>query len=247
MVYRIKDWSSHYENNRTKDMKKMSWVPIPIKLSGDGYTTLMESKDGAGLFGAWIACVEVAASCEIRGTLVRSSGNPHDSKSLSRITRIPENIISKMLNLCTLEINWLEIIDLETGAVIPQEGAASLRKSAVLGNSREGTLGNTREGKGIRKHPFEKSPFYDKEKFSEALPGWSPEKKKLYYEKAKGYSEANGGQYLNWIAAVKNWERKDKSETRQSSRYGRQEVSRDTIRENARKTEELIQADRNDG
>ena len=71
--------------------------------------------------------------------------------------------------------------------------------------------GKGKEGKGMEggKHPFSKSPYYDFNLFKEPLlkKGWSIEKIKLYYEKAEGYSKANGGRYLDWLAAVQNWER----------------------------------------
>lgn len=58
-----------------------------------------------------------------------------------------------------------------------------------------------------KKHSFQESPFFDKESFKVALSPWPIEKIKYYYEQACGYSEANGGKYLNWIAAIKNWDR----------------------------------------
>jgi len=64
-----------------------------------------------------------------------------------------------------------------------------------------------------RKHSFEKSPYFDYEKFKLKLCDWSDVKIKKYYDAAKYYSVANGGRYLDWIAAVKNWERKEKKES----------------------------------
>ena len=68
--------------------------------------------------------------------------------------------------------------------------------------------------KGIipkKKHPFSNSPYYDFNVFKEPLlkKGWSIEKIKVYYEKAEGYSKANGGRYLDWLAAIQNWERSE--------------------------------------
>jgi len=72
-------------------------------------------------------------------------------------------------------------------------------------------LWNTRPvKKSSRKHSFEDSPYFNFNKFKYALPKWSRQKAQVYYDKAIGYSEANGGKYLNWISAVKNWERSDK-------------------------------------
>ena len=60
-----------------------------------------------------------------------------------------------------------------------------------------------------RLHAFSESPFYDFNKFREALPEWSEEECQEYYEAAKSYSETKGAKYLTWIGAVKVWKKKD--------------------------------------
>ena len=62
-VYRIKDWEDHFENNRTREVKVMHWVPIPTKMDGDGYTELIDMDSGTVIFGIWIMLIEVAAKC----------------------------------------------------------------------------------------------------------------------------------------------------------------------------------------
>ena len=83
-AYRIVDWAHHFENNRTKELKVLTWMRFPTKQDGDGYTDLLDHKDGAAHFGAWCALLQVAAKCGTRGTLLRDSGRPHDSISLAR-------------------------------------------------------------------------------------------------------------------------------------------------------------------
>ena len=39
------------------------------------------------------------------------------------------------------------------------------------------------------------------------LKDWPKEKADVYWLKAEGYSEANGGMYLSWVKAVRNWDR----------------------------------------
>lgn len=139
--YRIKNWNQIYENNRTRELKKLQWIPIPVKLDGDGYTNIMcdengqPRKTGPAIFGAFIAILEVAASCDniaLRGTLLRSSGEPHDFASLARITRIPIKIIEDMFSFCTISIKWIEIIDLETGAGMSHDNATPVPIPSIL-------------------------------------------------------------------------------------------------------------------
>ncbi len=35
--YRVRDWGVHFENSRSRDYKKLDWVPIPNKHDGKGY------------------------------------------------------------------------------------------------------------------------------------------------------------------------------------------------------------------
>ena len=69
-----------------------------------------------------------------------------------------------------------------------------------------------------RKHSFEKSPFFEFEAFKQALKDWPEEKCRDYHERAKLYSGANGGKYLNWVMAVQNWERSDSEKKTKSEK-----------------------------
>lgn len=134
--YRIKNWAEIYESHRTRPAARLKWFPCPIKLSGDGYTMIMELPDGSrrpdgpAIFGAWMACLEVAAECKPRGTLVRSDGFPHNPASLSRKTRQPADLISKMMDFCLKECKWLETIQIQEPAQIAPENAQSTPSSA---------------------------------------------------------------------------------------------------------------------
>lgn len=125
ILYRIRDWDKHFEKNRTRDLVKMTWVPMPNKQDGDGYTELLNHKDGAAHYGTWCAILNVASKCSPRGTLVRDGGRPHDFTSLQRITRVPAKTIEcAMARL--VSIGWLE------ACTISHEGAAIPHKGAVL-------------------------------------------------------------------------------------------------------------------
>lgn len=128
-LYKIRDWDKLFENNRTRDMKRMSWVPVPNRHDGDGYTCLVSRKNGAAIYGAWIVILQVASKCDPRGTLLRAPSKPHDAASISRITRIPEADIQAALIACSDETDWLEVEEL---AKIPQEGAENRQEGAEI-------------------------------------------------------------------------------------------------------------------
>ena len=145
-VYRIKDWDDNFENNRTRDLKVLNWVPVPNKHDGDGYTVLVDHENGAAHLGAWLATLQIASRCEIRGTLLRQNNKPHDSTSLARMSKLPKEVFDEVLpRLIDDEIGWMEVADKETLATIPHLPAAEPHDGAVIPQS---TAQKGREGKG---------------------------------------------------------------------------------------------------
>jgi hypothetical protein len=105
-TYHVTNWGEHYENNRSRKVKDLAWVPIPNKHDGERYSRLMQRKDAAQIFAAWILILQVASRCQDRGTLVRSDGSPHDSDSLSVKTRAPKAWFDLALPIL-VEMKWL--------------------------------------------------------------------------------------------------------------------------------------------
>lgn len=107
MTYRIKDWNRYFEHHRTRDLVKMTWVPMPNKMDGDGYTELLSHANGAAHLGAWLALVEIASKSETRGTLTRGNAKPHTLQTLERISLIPARVFAEAIPRL-VEIGWLE-------------------------------------------------------------------------------------------------------------------------------------------
>lgn len=147
-LYAIRGWNKHYENNRTRELKAMTWVPIPIKFDGDGYTELIGHANGAGHYGVWIAVVAVAGRCDPRGTLLRDCARPHDAGTLSRITRMPETLIAEALDRL-VSIGWIERKALQDNdpALACGVTAGTCGESAAAPHPTDyGREGNGREG-----------------------------------------------------------------------------------------------------
>lgn len=172
-MYRVKDWDSLYENNRSRDVLELEWVPFKNRHDGDGFTELMDHPNGMAHLGAWVLLVQVASKCgkpagkcgpgeTPRGTLRRDNGKPHDARSISRMcggdAAIFEEAIPRFL-----EIEWLEIIPDDLGtcinphqsAPIPQEPAVKPQGGDDRARGRvpfsslqfpEGGLGETKPG-----------------------------------------------------------------------------------------------------
>ncbi len=131
-IYRIRNWDKHYENNRTREMVKMSWVPVPNKHDGEGFQRIMREKDGLVIYGCWHLILQVASKClRPRGTLLRDDGTPLDAASIALKTGVrDEKLIQRALDFCCLpQVAWIEQLasgapdSPQEGAGLPQEGA----------------------------------------------------------------------------------------------------------------------------
>jgi hypothetical protein len=171
MIYRIRNWGDHFENNRTRELKELRFVILPNKHDGDGYTELLDHPNGAAHYGAWCAIVQVASKgkhpaegcdipagcCECRGVLLREGDRAHDPDSLSRLTRIPSLVFAEVLPRL-VSIGWMSVNEpqppmSELDSESPQGDAVS-RSSPVRRGMRKRdteqnrTEQNRTEGKG---------------------------------------------------------------------------------------------------
>ena len=129
MIYRIKDWAELYENSTSRKIRYCSWVPVPNKQDGLGYTTLITGhRDGAAHYGLWLALVCICSKQEGRwydkesaawmgepreGLLTdngRIDGTPLTDENIHLVTRIPKRTISTAISRL-IEIKWLEVVN----------------------------------------------------------------------------------------------------------------------------------------
>lgn len=163
-LLQVRAWAQLYENNRSRELGKTSWFPIPNDLSAYSYVELVAHADGAAHFGVWNALLMVASKAKPRGLLIREDRQPHTAESLARVTRLPHDVIEARI-VRLLEIGLLETGDNKPrkkstlrshpGAGNPQELAASPQEGAVEGKGIEHhhQEGNGTEKKGTRTEP----------------------------------------------------------------------------------------------
>lgn len=154
-VYRIAGWNGHFENNRTRLLKSLDWVPMPNKHDGDGFTELMDHKNSMAHYGAWCLLVQLASKCHPRGTLMRDGDRPHDAGTISRQTRGKKADFEEAIPRL-LQIGWLEETEYVSAC-----GSAEVALSGTqvpdadvqpAGGCGEVTIeGKGREGNGIEK------------------------------------------------------------------------------------------------
>lgn len=110
MTYRIKNWEEEYENNRTRPMKEMAWIPVKNRHDGEGFLRIMNEKDGIVIYGCWHLILQVASRCKPRGTLIGKDGTPLNAETISMRAhwRRPQDI-QRALDFCSLpQVGWIE-------------------------------------------------------------------------------------------------------------------------------------------
>ena len=85
---------------------------------------------------------------------------------------------------------------------IPKKGHSEESKSKKENKSK-----SKNKNGAERKTLFKNSQHYEYSVFREALKDWEEEKVKHYYRAAKEYCEAKGMKYIDWVSAVRNWDR----------------------------------------
>jgi hypothetical protein len=65
----------------------------------------------------------------------------------------------------------------------------------------------------INKIFFKDSIIFDKNKFEEKFPEWNKTKLAYYYESALNYSN-EGNKYIDWVATIRNWAKRDELQGR---------------------------------
>jgi len=225
VLYRIKNWDKHYENNRTRDLKEMHWVPIPISFDSDGYTLIMEKKNGPAIYGAWVALVLLAGRCEMRGTLMRKGKICHDAVSISRMTRCQISVIKEMLEVCHHECGWIEVDHYGPETAIPQEGATIPQVDAAIphptdygmewngmeGNTIAPSLPPTQDAFEIfwKAYPKKKSKGDAKKAWKQMKPNLDEVLSALAWQVAQSDWIKQGGQFIPYPASylrASGWE-----------------------------------------
>jgi len=108
VTLRVRNWT-RFEHYRTRRLRNLRRIRVPIVLESEGYRTLLSHGNGAAHYGAWVSILMVAAKCNPRGTLLRDNSKPHTTASLAAMTAFPEEIFAQAIPRL-LEIGWLELV-----------------------------------------------------------------------------------------------------------------------------------------
>ena len=174
-LYTVTNWSATYENNRSRLVQNLNWVPVPNNHDGEAYGRLISRKDAAVVFASWILILQVASRCNPRGTLIRSNGDPHDSASLAFRTRAPAKWFDDSIPTL-IDLGWLDAKPLPEKelALCYVEGAPQTSGRCVSSvNEQNRTEGKRREQKGAADAAGVEIPLcLQTPEFTEAWANW---------------------------------------------------------------------------
>jgi len=144
IVYQIRDWDVHFENDRSRNRARCSFVCVPNKQHGLGFSRIMAEPDGAAIYGIW-HCIVGACSQQAKrnGWLTVDGdhkGSPWLVDDLALKFRRPAKEIERALEiLCNDKVNWM----------IRHESNRPVTVKSPPGHLEgKGREGNRREGEG---------------------------------------------------------------------------------------------------
>lgn len=108
---RVTNWPEYYETSETQKLKSLKWVPVRNNHSDPGYLMIVSQENGAALFGAWVAILQLASRTEKkrRGDLVEGNGRPYTIDSIALVVRMPVELIQRaVVLLASPQVGWLE-------------------------------------------------------------------------------------------------------------------------------------------
>lgn len=127
--YQILDWNLHYENNKSRLIQQRSYVGMPNKQHGLGFTRILAEPDGASIYG--IFCLIIGACSRQRipreGWLTddgTEGGRPWTVMEMALRWRRTEPEISRALQvLCCKEVGWITLTKCPSSALdVPGNG-----------------------------------------------------------------------------------------------------------------------------
>ena len=133
-AFRIAQWDESHETSESRKYKTLTWVAVPNKHDGLGFSQLKTEADRVELYCGWCLMLQLASRspCGWRGWLVRA-GRPLDAKHMAVMTGFPESIFIKALEYFSRpDVAWLRTEELAAQQEMRMESPGAPAKSPVV-------------------------------------------------------------------------------------------------------------------
>jgi len=113
MTFQVLNWDTHFENNKSRERNQCSFVCVPNKQDGMGFTRIMAEKDGATIYGIWNLILGVLSRQKRpRDGYLTEDGQPTGTawtaEDLALLWRRPVAEITRALEvLCSDRVGWM--------------------------------------------------------------------------------------------------------------------------------------------
>ena len=156
----------------------------------------MAQKNGAEIFGCWIALIEVASTCDRRGDMTK-----YDIDDISLLTMINKNILLQAIEFLANTLDWIEILTdcdkklthIDKCALETASGSSILSNS-VLSNS----LKEEGSGGKPKKQAFVPPDIGEFKKYCEEHQHYGIAQKAFDYYSAANWHDGKGNPVRNW-------------------------------------------------
>lgn len=112
VIWQVKDWNKFFENRRSRGFMNKNVCQMPLK-HGLGFKLLTGRKNGAALFGAWVALIQLLSRHDApRAGYVthngRFDGVPLSANDLRALTGFGKSLYEELIGICTSPaVSWL--------------------------------------------------------------------------------------------------------------------------------------------
>lgn len=115
-VFHIRNWSAHFENNKSRERESCRYVCMPNKQDGVGLTRILAEPDGLAIFGVWCLILQACSRQKKRDGWLTADGDPEsppwDIEDLALRWRCTPQAIQRALDIvCSHKIQWMEKIE----------------------------------------------------------------------------------------------------------------------------------------
>lgn len=127
-LYQVREWNEHFENAKSREIERCSFVCLPNKQHGMGFRRIMAMPDGAMIYGIWVCIIEACSQQKAprHGYLTedgRKQARPWDCADIALKIGRPVDEIERCIAVVTSEaVDWL------TAHQLPAKYPASTRE-----------------------------------------------------------------------------------------------------------------------